>query len=537
MQTIQRYFSLLLVGLISACMNLPEVENDIDPRAEDTVHPSLTRSVPLPGATGISLDTGLEFEFSEPMNIDTVQVAISPTASLGVPAWLGGGTRLALQPSTSLEPSTTYTVTVSGKDGAGNELTGTRIFSFTTAGAVDTTSPSITSSIPANQSTQVALDTVLEFEFSEPMNVDMVQASISPTVTLGAPSWSDGNTRLNLQPGTNLAQNTPYTITVTGKDLAGNSIAGNRIISFTTTGSAPDSTPPESLGHLPENLATGVERTASITILFSEPMDTASVEGAFAITSPLGFSSGTFAWNNAGTEMTYKPNADFEYGVDVNWQVSTAAKDLSGNTLQASITGTFRTIKTKTIIIEFDQNTSGSLGSPVYFRQSHIYNFELVGDSYDNGTYRLFIGFKLDSLPEDTIRITRSTLKWWVSQQYEDPFSAFGNLLLEQVYIGEQLDGTSIEGNTNPDAEADFHTTALSTPIIVPPNVATTNGLFDITELVTKDWANRAGQNRRTQYRLRFEQASDGDGVREALLSQADTQPKLAELEVTYEYP
>lgn len=536
MQTIQRYFSLLLVGLISACMNLPEVEDNVGPGAEDTVSPSLTRSVPLPGATGISLDTGLEFEFSEPMNVDTVQVAISPTVSLGVPAWLGGGTRLALQPSTRLEPSTTYTVTVTGKDGAGHELTGTRIFSFTTAGAVDTTSPSITSSIPAHQSTQVALGTVLEFEFSEPMNVDMVQVSISPTVMLGAPSWSDGNTRLSLQPGTNLAQNTPYTVTVTGKDLAGNSLTGNRVISFSTTGPAPDSTPPEPLGQLPADLATGVERTASITILFSEPMDTASVEGAFAITSPIGYSTGAFSWNNAGTEMTYKPSADFDYGVDVNWQVSTTAKDLAGNTLQAPITGTFRTVRVQTTTIPFDPLTSGYLSLPDYAGHTYIEMTASAGALSDNSFHRIFIGFKLDSLPDNLKRITHGTLKWWVTAKQGDPFVKFGSLLLEPVNIGEKLDTSS--GFADPPQEAidDFHAQPLSDPTYVHLNSSSTYGEIDTTALLITDWQNRLVRSRRTQYRLRFEKESTTNGTTDRLYCNPASTPKLAELEITYEY-
>ncbi len=90
--------------------------------------------------------------------------------------------------------------------------------------------PNITRSTPASSSTNVALNTGLEFEFSEPMNIDTVQVAINPSVQLGAPTWSAGNTRLVIQPSTSLAQNAPYTLTVVGKDVAGNELTGTRII-------------------------------------------------------------------------------------------------------------------------------------------------------------------------------------------------------------------------------------------------------------------------------------------------------------------
>jgi hypothetical protein len=401
----------------------------------------------------------------------------------------------------------------------------------------DTVLPSITRSAPASGSTNVALNSGLEVEFSEPMNIDTVQVSISPPVPLGAPTWSLGNSRLLIQPSSSLAQNASYTLTLAGKDVAGNELTGLRIISFSTTGPAPDTTPPTSLGFLPSNSAMGVERTGLITILFSEPMNKASVQSAFMITSPIGFNSGAFAWNEASTEMTYRPNADFSYGTSVDWQVSTTAKDASGNLLQTLITGTFRIIRLNTLTINFDLSTSGSLSKPNYIRQSPIYNLEVIGDGAGNDTYRLFIGFKLNELPENTISITRGTLKWWITGQQGDPFEKFGNLLLEQVHIGDNLDGNGTEGGSNPAAEKDFNAAPLSSAIVVSTNISSTQGIFDITPLLRKDWADRAILNHRSQFRLRFEKDSDGDGNRDMLYSDVDITPKLAELEVTYEYP
>lgn len=405
------------------------------------------------------------------------------------------------------------------------------------AGSEDMVRPSITRSIPASGSTNVALSTGMEIEFSEPMNIDSIQVSISPLVALGAPVWSVGSTRLRLQPATSLAPNTPYTLTINGRDVAGNELTGTLVVTFDTTDPAPDTTAPHALGFAPENLSTGVERMPTITVLFSEPMDKTSVQSAFTITSPVGFNSGNFAWNEAGTEMSFKPNLNFGYGMDVSWRVATSAKDISGDTLEKELTGAFRTLRAKTITVDFDPTASGQLGKPGYYRVSSVYNFEIVGDGNDNNTYRLFIGFRLDALPEDTSRLTHATLKWWISGKQGDPFGKFGRLMLEQVNIGDKLDYTGLEDSVNPAAMADYNTTPLSDAIIVPTDVASTQGRFDVTVLVAKDWAERSTRNKRSQFRLRFENESDADNTNDRLFSDAETQPKLAELEVTYEYP
>ncbi|QRK05706.1 Ig-like domain-containing protein [Archangium violaceum] len=401
----------------------------------------------------------------------------------------------------------------------------------------DTVLPSITRSTPASGSTNVALNTGLEFEFSEPMDIDTVQVSSSPPIPLEALTWSLGNTRLVIQPASSLAHNAPYTLTVVGKDVAGNELTGNRTISFTTTGPAPDTTPPMALGFAPSNSATGVDRMGAITILFSEPMDQPSVQSAFAITSPIGFNSGAFIWNDAGTEMTFRPNRSFDHGVDINWQVSVVAKDASGNALQTAIAGTFRTLRLNTITIDFDRETSGSLSAPGY-HGIHFYNLECVGDASGNKTNRLFVGFKLDALPEDTKNIIYANLKWWVSGQAGDPFNKFGQLLLEQVNIGDKRDFNSIEGDDpDPEAAQDFHAIPLSPAIIAPSNIDSSHGGFDVTNLVQNDWMDRATRNRRTQFRLRFEKESDDNNASDWVCSDAERHPKLAELKITYEYP
>jgi hypothetical protein len=383
--------------------------------------------------------------------------------------------------------------------------------------------------------TEVLTRTQLVLTFSEPMDADSVQVDIQPTVALGSPVWSHQGTVLSLQPAADLGENSTYTVTVDGEDAAGNPLTGVRSFSFTTEGPAPDTTAPTVLATSPSQASVGNARNPVLEVIFSEPMNKASVQAAFVVTAPAGLNTGSFSWNEAGTVMTYVLPTILPYGADVAWQVSTGARDAAGNALGSNVTRGFRVIRQGTLTVSFDPNTSGSVGAPDYSRQTHYYNGANLGDDFTNSTYRLFLGFKLTELPEDLTQITQANLKWWVTTQRGNPFGKFGQLLLEPVNVGEQIETWFDE--VNPDTVADYHAPALAAGIDVPTSAIGSPGTFDVTHQVKKDWSERVPRNKRTQYRLRFVGASDNDGATDALFSDVDAHPTLAELQVTYEYP
>jgi len=405
------------------------------------------------------------------------------------------------------------------------------------AGPVDSLGPTLLNTEPMGGATKVPRSARLILTFSEPMDVGSVEVNLQPPVTLGAPLWSQQNRVLTLQPTAELAENADYSVSVDGKDVAGNSLTGKRSFSFTTTGPAPDTTPPTVLVVSPRQTSTGNARNTLFEVVFSEPMNKASVQAAFSLTAPSGFNNGTFSWNEAATVMTYEPPAAFSYGADVTWQVSTSARDAAGNAMAETMISSFRVIRQGTLTVNFDPDTSGSVGAPGYLRQSNLYNFVNLGDGYGNETFRLFLGFKLARLPEDLTRITQATLSWWVTAKVGTPFEKFGELLLEPVNVGNQLETALLEDSPNPALIADYHTGPLAAGTPVLPSAIGAPGMFDVTSSVVRDWSDRAARDRRTQYRLRFAQASDQNGQRDALISDSETHPKLAELYVVYEYP
>jgi hypothetical protein len=98
----------------------------------DTVDPSIVSHVPTSGANGVLRGTGITIVFSEEMNPSTISVALSPGTVSGIFTWNAARTECVFLPNANLAYATSYTVDVSGRDVANNQLTGTVSWGFTT---------------------------------------------------------------------------------------------------------------------------------------------------------------------------------------------------------------------------------------------------------------------------------------------------------------------------------------------------------------------------------------------------------------------
>jgi hypothetical protein len=200
-------------------------------------------------------------------------------------------TRVAtLTPGTALTSNAAYTASVSGvRDSAGNALVASSVWSFTTAAApVDTTPPTVSAVTPASGATGVATGSVVTVTFSEAMDVSTINAGTielrnpAGSVVSATVGWNPTTLAATLTPSAPLAGGTTYTATVRGgatdprvRDVSGNALAANQTWSFTTA--APDTTPPTVTATSPESGATGVGRSANVTVTLSEPMDPATI--------------------------------------------------------------------------------------------------------------------------------------------------------------------------------------------------------------------------------------------------------------------
>ncbi|MBT2513741.1 Ig-like domain-containing protein [Arthrobacter sp. ISL-30] len=146
---------------------------------------------------------------------------------------------------------TKYTATIKGgssgvKDAAGNALAADKTWTFTTAsaGAGDTTAPTVTETSPAADARDVAVTANVTGTFSEAMDLSTVTPTTFTLTKEGTttPVTADvtyNGTVATLNPDTDLAAGTKYTATIKGgssgvKDAAGNALAADKTWTFTT---------------------------------------------------------------------------------------------------------------------------------------------------------------------------------------------------------------------------------------------------------------------------------------------------------------
>jgi len=332
----------------------------------DARPPKVLSTIPTQGATNVSISTNLRIAFTKAMDRTSVEAALSLSGPGAPRLGQGNGTvswdgvrfpddAILFNPAPNLKTSVAYRFLLNGSvakdrearslDGNGDgNATGSPAddfaFSFTTE-AEDRTPPSVTDRSPRPAATNVPPSTAITIVFSEPMNRTSVDAAFSYTDGLstftiadGSPVWDEAHDILTFHPSGSLGFGATYTVTLNGsaaRDEAGNRLNGgtNEVWSFAVAGQ-PDTTPPHVQWTSPINGQTNVSRTARISIIFSEAMDKASVEGAMGITG--GASLTGFRWSNdaAVEAVTALPMG---YRTSYSVFVLTGAKDLAGNSL------------------------------------------------------------------------------------------------------------------------------------------------------------------------------------------------------------
>lgn len=216
--------------------------------SSDTTAPQIISRDPGSSATEVTLNAIVKVTFSEQMSASTLTTAsfrLSSGAPLsGIVLYDAGSKTVSFIPSPgSLVAGTKYTAVISNavKDAAGNPLAASFGWNFTTAGTLDTTRPTVTTTSPMNLATGVAANSLVSATFSESMrNSTLTTASVTVAKTIGGAAVAGtvsvtGNT-VTFTPSTALAGSTQYTATVTtvAKDAAGNPLAANFIWIFTT---------------------------------------------------------------------------------------------------------------------------------------------------------------------------------------------------------------------------------------------------------------------------------------------------------------
>ncbi|MDO9260367.1 MAG: Ig-like domain-containing protein, partial [Flavobacteriaceae bacterium] len=257
------------------------------------------------------------------------------------------GTTASFTPASPLLPNTVYTgrVTILAKDVSGNALQEDYVWTFTTS-----TIPAVVSTDPVNLTTGVVLNKVITANFSEAMNASTITAASTFTLNQGTTIITGTVTYSGLiarfTPASPLTPNTVYTATITtaAKNLAGNSIANNYVWTFTT------STIPTIIATDPLNLATGVALNKVISATFSEAMTATSITAASTFTLRQGTTNIPGTVTYSGLIASFTPSSPLLSGTTYTATITTAAKNLAGNSIASDYVWTFTTNTIPTVV-------------------------------------------------------------------------------------------------------------------------------------------------------------------------------------------
>lgn len=212
----------------------------------DTTAPRVISTVNANNAINVAVNTRIGATFSEAINPLTLtnvnfsmKQTLSGTAVAGSSSY--SGVDALFTPQNVLAVGTQYTMTLKGgaggvEDLAANPMAVDYVWSWTTATA-DTTAPLVTLVNPADLATGVATSTAVNATFNEAMDpLTINNANFTVAGVAGAVSFNALNRIATFTPNAPLAAGTSYTATVsTGvADLAGNTLAINKVWSFTT---------------------------------------------------------------------------------------------------------------------------------------------------------------------------------------------------------------------------------------------------------------------------------------------------------------
>jgi large repetitive protein len=278
--------------------------------------PSVSSTTPANGATNTSLSAPVSVTFDKAVNVTgsafTLQCPTgTPETFTLSPAPPGGVSTYTLTPSAALPANTVCTVTVVAtqvSDSSGVHPANNHSFTFTTD-----TPPSVSSTTPANEATNVPTSSTLTINFdkavSAPKAAFKIECPSGTSIPFSVSPSSGENTSFTLTPEQELPGGEECAVKVLASevtDSVGTHPSGDFASSFRT-----DERPSVS-STAPANNASSVPSSQAITVTFSKQVSASS--GAFEVECPSGTPVGFTTSSSPASSYTLTPSADLPVG-------------------------------------------------------------------------------------------------------------------------------------------------------------------------------------------------------------------------------
>ena len=372
--------------------------------------PTLTSSVPDDDATGVALNANIVLTFSENVNVESGNITIKKTSDnsivetfdvTGSKVTGDGSTEITINPGSNFEDNTEYYVLIpntafdDANSGSYAGISSTTALSFTTTNTI----PTLTSSVPADDATDVALDATIVLNFSE--NVDTESGNITIKKTSGNAVvetidvtdtdivTGTGTSQITITPSSNFDNDTEYYVLIANTafdDSDSGSYAGissTTALSFTTINSVPTLT-----SSVPADNATDVERDANIVLTFSENVDAESGNITIKKTSDnsivetIDVTSGQVTGSGT-SEITINPSSNFDAKTEHYILIDASAFDNSSSGSYAGISSTTALSFTTKAMVDptTDKNVTGTIDAQNMMAKNTLSGFtSLVND-------------------------------------------------------------------------------------------------------------------------------------------------------------
>ena len=330
--------------------------------------PILSSSVPADDATGVALNANIVLTFSEIVNVESGNITIHKTSDdstvetidvTGSKVTGNGSTEITINPGTDFEDNTEYYVLIPSTafdDVDSNSYAGIPTSKTTLSFTTTNTIPTLTSSVPDDDATGVALNANIVLTFSEIVNVESGNITIHKTSddskvetfdVAGSKVTGSGSTEITINPGTDFDNNTEYYVLIPNTafdDVDSGSYAGipsdTEALSFTTTNAVPTLT-----SSVPADNATDVERDANIILNFSENVDaeTGDIEiyktSGDVLVETIGVTSSQVTGSGT-SQITINPSSNFDSLTEYYVLIDATAFDNSSSGSYAGISST-----------------------------------------------------------------------------------------------------------------------------------------------------------------------------------------------------